>query len=87
MLLQTYADDNDMVKDAVGGDGDHVDPKTFRNGDGCLWKPLLSWSQQSSCGNTTISMTSTMMQWCQLMAQTQWFPSTSHSGRAGSAAR
>ena len=30
MLLQTHADESDMAKDASGGDGDHVDLKTFR---------------------------------------------------------
>ena len=30
MLLRTYADETDLVKDASGDDGGRVDPKTFR---------------------------------------------------------
>ena len=29
MLLRTYADETDLVKDASGDDGGRVDPKTF----------------------------------------------------------
>ena len=82
-----YVDEPDMAKDATGGDGDHVDPKMIRKWGWLFVEAIALVESMVILWKTTISMTSTMMQWCQLMAQTWKFPSTSHSGRAGSATR
>ena len=62
MLLRTYADETDLVKDASGDDGGRVDPKTLQKWGGCSFNAFPFWRHLSFSGRTAASMTSTTMQ-------------------------